>query len=529
MAPPRRHAVGLCAAAMVACLLVEAGGHLHVSSAAAVNVGEGARTTADASVDIRPAGGHFNEEPSPVDITVSSCLCGGIALVMMLFYLVNSADPDIRFYAWSAISSTISIFIAVLVHQGVTSFVRHSLLGAEAESGWCLVVMAYLLMLLWMIVLQVTMTVITVLPLRCGGNRHQMTQCWGTLCAHITGFASIRAGCALQHIHSIVSAPAIATAMVLAHCSVLMGVGGVLEKVRECVLRRGTELDSQWAEDSSEAEDDVAALALSFLSVQVLRFAITGILPNHEGLEEPQVEHSATCSVILVTVSLVFAVLVVGLVMAISRGQFAEGSRAKRILRVLQTTSAMAFAWSVFFASKWEMKRLLPDWDLNCMAARVGLSLAVSAGAIALIFVLDALEDLDSTGRDVDRAIVSIINAMGILVGFCWEQSFEGAVGVFAALTDRPHCIELGLGILIAVVVIPAWRNYIITSVTRAEVTYLRNEQRMRTRQIRPEALALALESSKRRQEKFPEPPLPHTPSHEFVLSADRTEQAAHT
>ncbi|CAJ1371093.1 unnamed protein product, partial [Effrenium voratum] len=40
-----------------------------------------------------------------------------------------------------------------------------------------------------------------------------------------------------------------------------------------------------WREEAEEPEDNVLALTLSFLSVQVIRFWISGTLPDVEGLE----------------------------------------------------------------------------------------------------------------------------------------------------------------------------------------------------------------------------------------------------
>lgn len=46
-------------------------------------------------------------------------LLGSVAFVMLLFYVVNWPDDDIRLYAWTIISTTLSIFTAVLAFSGV--------------------------------------------------------------------------------------------------------------------------------------------------------------------------------------------------------------------------------------------------------------------------------------------------------------------------------------------------------------------------------------------------------------------------
>mmetsp|Transcript_8450 Transcript_8450/g.13712 ORF Transcript_8450/g.13712 Transcript_8450/m.13712 type:complete len:168 (-) Transcript_8450:14-517(-) len=108
------------------------------------------------------------------------------------------------------------------------------------------------------------------------------------------------------------------------------------------------------------------------------------------------------------------------------------------------------------------------------MIAAVLLSLVDSVASFAAIFVFDWLEDLECTGRDIDRALVSLISALGILVGFGWEQSFERAATRLASLTAHPISVKLFLAFVVALIVIPAWQKYILTTAAKAEAIFLR-------------------------------------------------------
>merc|ERR1712087_232575 len=54
---------------------------------------------------------------------------------------------------------------------------------------------------------------------------------------------------------------------------------------------KADELEELWDDEVKEAENDVAALAFSFMTIQSLRYFITGHLPNIEGEDSEKVLH----------------------------------------------------------------------------------------------------------------------------------------------------------------------------------------------------------------------------------------------
>merc|ERR1719409_2577341 len=58
------------------------------------------------------------------------------------------------------------------------------------------------------------------------------------------------------------------------------------EKISQAGDGQTDELEEKWDEEVEEAENDITALGLSFLTIQSVKFAICGVLANVEGEED---------------------------------------------------------------------------------------------------------------------------------------------------------------------------------------------------------------------------------------------------
>ena len=93
------------------------------------------------------------EEFTDVDLAEALMLLGGITFIMMLFYLVNDEDQDMRYYSWSVISATLSIFAAVLIFSGVNQTL-HTYVLPENKGHGLRLLWAALSMLIYFSLLQ---------------------------------------------------------------------------------------------------------------------------------------------------------------------------------------------------------------------------------------------------------------------------------------------------------------------------------------------------------------------------------------
>lgn len=225
----------------------------------------------------------------------------------------------------------------------------------------------------------------------------------------------------------------------------------------------------------------MSALCISFLSVQVLRYAISGVQPDTHGGEPEEHLGSHSNVEIGILISCAFGAAAVCAVVLILSGYCKEPdgsvSRPKllRCAKITQTTFAMIKSWCFFFGGVWilaatDLAEMLDVYEDSALL-KVVLAMLLSVYAILLIISLDKLAESECTGKLVDDAIDTFQGGLGILIGFAWEQAFERSVStVVEAFGSVPApFLKALMAFFLVLLVLPAWRIWIIRSVVRAE------------------------------------------------------------
>lgn len=443
------------------------------------------------------------------DLVLAISLMGFVVFIMTLFYLVNWDDEDMRIYVWTVISTTISIFIAVFsftsVQQGlVEMFVPKE--EKENDSGVIQLLIAAFLVSVYFCCMQFSILYVSgAMEKKPFNDEEPMTEqkerrligfkSLSTLFAHMCAFAAINFGGCLQHMTPFDWAPAMRFMVVpILFCVQWASVYGC-RLLRVKLIRRiagqhvnynqleesepteaVTGIDwclTMWDEETYEAENEIASVCMSFLVVQACRVSITGVMPNNIGVEVKHYTHPLTACWQLLSVGGFFAVLCVSSVFLGTCLPKTHGEKAapgslqaslKRLNDVLGKSFSVAFAWCCLFSGKWLITLYVEAFPPNGVISRVILAIIVSTVAFVVILMLDFLADQESTSDLVDEAIISIIDALALLVGFSWEQTFDGAVEVLAEMCFKGHIVvaELAMAAVVCVIVYPAWRKYIL-------------------------------------------------------------------
>jgi len=237
-------------------------------------------------------------------------------------------------------------------------------------------------------------------------------------------------------------------------------------------------------EEVSEAENDISCLSISFLVVQVIRFSLTGILPNFEGIEPDEKHnlHSKGNIAALYGISVFFAFL--ACVMVMVKSQLAarrihhdgygphgkeeeeeEETFCERLVMIGISSTSMTFAWGVLWATRWWCLNV-PVFELPSIMGRVVMALMLSSVSCAAVFCLDFVDDMHKGSEDSKagaQAIQMMVNSLGILIGFSWEHTFDGGVNAVAGATRYPKTVKFFMGVGIAGLMVPMWRRHILT------------------------------------------------------------------
>jgi len=316
------------------------------------------------------------------------------------------------------------------------------------------------------------------------------TEAWGILLGHATGFAATRACSQLQqavprNFFCVAVMPFVSFGMISL-------VYRATEFVRYKITMRDGEEDefeAIWRERTAETEDEVISLAVSFSIVQMLRFGVSGHLPNAAG-EDPEGFnlHSNWSCALLLLVGLVpgiadmVRVLYTRSAKTFTRIISGEGEEeVPRSRNWCEGISSMSFAWCIHFAADWWIgSHLHLDGSMKAVLSAV----AVTAVAFGVIFGLDKVADQHFDDEEVHRALRGMIAGLGLLVGFSWERCFDASLEGLAEHRHfgkvPPAINRIALAFGLAVMVLPAWKWYILPMLHEAHEAHEEHEHHVK-------------------------------------------------
>lgn len=417
-----------------------------------------------------------HEEVTPVSNAIAVAVLGILFFIMSLFYLVNYPDEDIQRATWSCLSSTISIFCAVLIWGGLKEVMHlciSPMLQEEEEHHDLLphskadVIIPFVEFSLTFGLLQFVLFSVL--------HRPRWLSALSTIGAHVLGFSAIDAFGTFQHVqpfrdtwyYSALCVPLCAVVLLAAFHFFDM-------KRRQTAAHTKLGCAHHWLVECCDSENESAGFILGLLASQVVRFAIGGKLEPNEGYPWHKTYSQvaelfvAACAfgalVVLSSKGLLFMEHKRSSIKGHPQSAFEEPDLVIRSIQMTQATLSMAFGWCFLHCGRWLFWAVTNDHgvgDGDLMLARLLQALVFSYSLFAGIFVLDLFADQSED----DRGYRALIRGCGLVLGLSWESAFDEAIKDlgrnFETETQRT-LLTNSFAIAVCVVVLPAWKMYIL-------------------------------------------------------------------
>eukprot|EP00434_Breviolum_minutum_P009102 symbB.v1.2.008017.t1/scaffold498.1/size458234/9 len=426
--------------------------------------------------------GAESEEINGLNLGIAVMLLGSIGFMMATFYMVNHSDKDLRVMTWKVICATISIFVSVLIYQAFDDAIKAMFL--EGASSIAKMQVAFLHSFVWFLLLQLLLaTVSRAISWPCQNaaedtpddQRELDLKCWAVILGHITGFASISAWSQLQaHLSGSVLILPIAF-------FALWALFRVTDIIREWVSLADDgvkdKMEEAWDEATEETEDDVMALTLSFLVVQTIRFWIYGVLPDEEGnLEDSTLKPSLPQAFFALSIG-------IGIAMFSYFRTVYGSSNHSRYSIWLRLVSDFSSCWLIMFSIDRIMTLANLGGGQYGVLGNVITACFLTFLSFTVMYFLDkeadkVEESMDLEGKETPQNVTALhgrkkvamratVLAIGVLIGFAWEKCFDVAVNETAEKEAQagivpPSLVKVALALMLATLVVPAWRWYIL-------------------------------------------------------------------
>lgn len=417
---------------------------------------------------------------------------GSVAFQMSLFYLVHARDQDMKRYAYSVIGQTISIFCAVLSFNAFYVTVEEYV---ELLPVWKRDVIYPGIVILFFCVMEGVVLFCS----RVKGEKAEKHASAGGVELHVlhsvlnaktlgSGFAQMCGAAAIRCFgylqlraysqqHSITETFAVIplAAIVL---YIFMGWAGIFRRIfARCDPVIDATAKRNWTLAAEECENEVFAFTIAFLCAVAMRALEIGSLPHilfHHHVHNLMDVPSNNCVMAMLGFSFGCAlscvalnILTFGCLRDRVDGVAMQSMLGARLVKLLLLTISYCFAWGLSFGLHFFALRFGHGLQL-----RLSMALATSVTAFVVIKVLDMLADMDCTGAAFNKAIVMLINSLGVTVGLSWEHAFHECVTVVVVLmaedtmvftaSDDPKVWAVFLSSSIVMTVLPAYRWFVV-------------------------------------------------------------------
>eukprot|EP00747_Dinoflagellata_sp_TGD_P082683 gnl/TRDRNA2_/TRDRNA2_161788_c0_seq1.p1 gnl/TRDRNA2_/TRDRNA2_161788_c0~~gnl/TRDRNA2_/TRDRNA2_161788_c0_seq1.p1 ORF type:complete len:483 (-),score=28.46 gnl/TRDRNA2_/TRDRNA2_161788_c0_seq1:247-1695(-) len=394
---------------------------------------------------------------------------GFLALLLVFVFfqvILNSSDPDLKYFARRTLSSAMTLYVALLVLSIFDLAVRRECTEKELYLGGVArechekklsldteLAMSMIQFMFWYVVLQIP-------TYRTGASN---CACFVWLVTDLMIAAAIKMWSLVQLLlHESSDSKAVLVVPLAVVIHTLLAFTGWLVRAKAC----GRSTDSRmtkWKEFVLEGDYTAFSFVISYLMVRMLRFKACGLWPNeldiigHLHVYHGKASNEAFLRQAFIQQIVYMAIgVTIGLVVASLAGLIRERHCMNRRLIVLIKEFSFWFsAWCVTFGSVTIVALVLLEWDLRgSEVIAVATATVLSIASVIVTLIADKLADLECTGPMFDKTARGFMRMTSLCIVSSWFYCFRLSI---RWLPGDPLVMQ----IVLVSVFLPAWYFYI--------------------------------------------------------------------
>jgi hypothetical protein len=376
--------------------------------------------------------------------TFAIAFFANVAMLALVFAMASASHKTVSNYTWFLIDQTVAIFLAVMHFQAFDSLLSFSDMGVGDEVA-CAIFHTLCLLTLVLTVAYFLRKQKLGMAILCGAG------------AHFVSFSSIHSSALLQN-KVFVAYSHTVTFAVLGLCVLALGLGMICFLARHAKKRAETEGDGSfdgYVDKTDDLENDMCATAFSVVFTMLIRFMLTG---HHPDDDETEFDHTARQRAIMLCYACLC--LVIGAVGIVVLARKAKGASyaTKRICDFLSTVLAMNVAWAFLYWGEWEFFETL--YANDPIKGRVMFAVTVTLIGGFLLIGLASLPESVGNRRIDARVKTLTLTALGLVIAFSWELTFDSAVEQMVEGRAHPIFLKVLSCVVMLAIIVPVYALY---------------------------------------------------------------------
>lgn len=400
---------------------------------------------------------------------MSVAMMGFVVFIMVMMYVLQSSDPTIRTGGWMAVSKAMSCYMGVLINMSMYSNAAF-FLGAKRPSDPPDVFttgLYFVLLAGWWTVKQVATAFAIISTDKALDHKDRCAwtvESVGTVLSFCSASACMQSWAALQQLgrgkpyeHLVVIGVIPLAAFVMRF---VLGSGNLVRYAvavrafgsREDQTMKVKDEALAWGAYMNFSEDKGVSLAISHITVQCIRFYMTGEYPTVIGQTTGLPPPPRFAFYLLLCGAGFINMMVLSMYLPACFGRWRKWCKM---------ASGLAVAWCCLYAINWLYAhyfgtRLFTRLQQTCAATMTGLVLMV-----VLTKLMNYLERHHHQGS---RTLYDLFIPISILIGFSWRDAWQGALMVLVSEYPSipPPIGTFFAGVFFLTLVYPAWKWYIL-------------------------------------------------------------------